>query len=179
MLLVSVGLVAGSAAIWTANPSFAAPKPLRSGTIVGGSGVRIWTGQPSADGAIERTGCEYAVDCRSWLLSGCQPALAGRDPVLTASIVDVRSLANGRTRRFLEMTAPRVPPWGLWPGADIQFWRQDCTEIGNGQRMIGTGLTCAGRTAGRCVEFRIPKGARWMTLSAHATTARLSWTLNN
>jgi hypothetical protein len=152
---------------------------LRSGTIQGGTGLEMAGGQPWEHPAAERSGCEHAVDCLSWLRSGCNPALVGHDPALTASIVDVGDLADGRTRRHVHMTAPTIPPWGLWPGAVIQFWRPDCTEIQHAKRhTIGSSAKCEWQgEAARCKAFRIPTGARWMTVSGYATTARLSWSL--
>lgn len=152
---------------------------LRSGTISGGTGLELAGGQPWENPAAERSGCQYALDCRAWLQSGCEPALAGHDPALTASIVDVSDLAGDRTRRSLHMVAPRIPPWGLYPGAVIQFWRQDCTEIRFAKRhTIGTNSGCEWQDGvARCKAFRIPTRARWMTISGYATTARLSWSL--
>lgn len=129
-------------------------KPARSGTILGGAGVELGGGQPWEQSAAERSGCEYAVDCRPWLQSGCTPALAGHDPVVTASIVDVGELADGRTTWALRMVAPSIPPWGLFPGAVIQLWRKDCTEIHKAKRhSIGSQSTCSysdwGHTGGR------------------------------
>src|SRR5688500_13131207 len=83
--LVTVGLpgLARSA-------SLAPSPPLRSGRIVGG---------PDTTGSAP---CGLAPDCVAWLQSGCNPALAGRDPALHTSIVDVSDLADGTTRRVLE-----------------------------------------------------------------------------
>ena len=156
-------------------------KPVRSGTILGGVGVELAGGQPWENPAAERSGCEYAAECQAWLQSGCNPALAGVDPVLTASIVDVRDLADGRTSRSLDMVAPSVPPWGLFPGAVVQFWRNDCTEIDDAKlHTIGSDATCEqprGVHQGSRCTFHIPIGVRWMTLSGYATTVHLSWTL--
>ena len=132
---------------------------------------------------MQRSGCEYAAECLAWKQSGCNPALAGHNPVLTASIVDVGDLADGSTARSLLMVAPSIPPWGLYPGADIQFWQRDCTEIHDARRhSIGEGssATCdwpsGVHRGGRCT-FEIPTGAKWMTLSGYATTVQLAWTL--
>lgn len=154
--------------------------PLRSGTIAGGAGLELSGGDPWEQSALERSGCEYAVDCLAWAQSGCDPALAAREPAITASIVDVDNLADGTTRRSLEMTAPYIPPWGVFPGVVIQFWRDDCTEIaGLKMHSLGSDSPCDGHTGqgfGRC-RFHIPAEARWMTLSGYATTLGLSWTL--
>ena len=175
VMLLSIGLLVASL-----GAAEAGPKPLRSGTILGGSGLEL-AGQPWENPATERSGCQYALDCLAWLQSGCDPALAGHDPVVTASIVDVGALADGRTTRSLSITAPSVPPWGLWPGAVIQLWRSNCTEVkGAAWHSIGSDARCDWDpypTAARCEAFRIPVGTKWMTVSGYVTTVRLSWTL--
>lgn len=150
-----------------ASPSTAAaPTPARSGTIAGGTGV-IFAGEQPAG---ERWGCEYAAECQTWLQSSCNPALAGHDPVLTASIVDVGALADGLTGRSFQ--------WGgggkVHPGAVIQFWGPNCTEIPNTERHTHNPYT---NRCGTCEPFPIPSGARWMTVSGNWTTVHLTWTL--
>ena len=155
--------------------------PLRSGMIEGGTGVITGGGEPWENPAIQRSGCEYALDCRTWLHSGCNPALAGHDPVATASIVDVGDLADGRTRRTFQTVAPKIPPWGLYPGAAIQLWRQNCTEIRKAKwHTLGSELRCDWNPypSIRCKGFRIPTGAKWMTVSGYATTVHMSWSLS-
>ena len=166
VVLVGLGLIIGSVATAAAPPSAAGPKPLRSGTIVGGTGVIVAGDQPAG----ERWGCEYTADCQAWLQSGCQPALAGREPALTASIVDVGALADGRTRRSF---AWHAPSW-VHPGAVIEFWRKDCTEIANVERHTHNPYL---NRCGTCEPLRIPRGAKWMTVSGNWTTVQLSWTL--
>ena len=186
--VILLALILVPAQITAAAPD---QKPLRSGTIEGGVGLQT----TSEDPALERSGCQYALDCLAWLQSGCDPALAGQDPVLTASIVDVGDLADGRTRRSFHMVAPlgepAHPPWGLYPGTVVQLWRQNCTEIHHAKRhTIGSTARCEwqekvgaleqppyGVGVARCKAFRIPTAARWMTVSGYATTVHLSWTL--
>ena len=177
-------LVVLTAAVLTIGPaSFsvrAENAPLRSGMIVGGAGVELSGGQPWEQPAAERSGCDYAVDCVAWLQTRCDATLARQEPALTAAIVLVDELADGTTSRSLEMTAPYIPPWGVFPGVVIQFWRDDCTEI-NGAKLhsLGSESPCEGHTGqgyGRC-RFAIPADAQWMTLSGYVTTVQLSWTL--
>src|SRR5687768_11010259 len=66
--------------------------PLRSGTIIGG---------PDTMGSAP---CGLTAECAAWLQSGCSPALAGRDPALHTSIVDVADLADGTTPRVFEFS---------------------------------------------------------------------------
>lgn len=153
------------------SPVRAEGAPLRSGTILSGTGLDFGGGEPWENPATERSGCQYAMDCLAWLHSGCNPALAGHDPALTASIVDVGDLADGRTRRSLHVSIPPFPRWPLWPGAVLQLWRQDCTEIHDPS--IGADSTCEWNDC----QFLIPTRARWMTVSGLATTEQLSWTL--
>ena len=171
VVLVSIGLLALSLA--TAE---AGPEPLRTGTIESGTGVNFAGDEPLG----ERLGCEYAVDCRAWLQSGCNPALAGHDPALTASIVEVSALADGRTHRALGWSAPAK----VHPGVMIQFWRQDCTDFPDAEwhSVESRSTTCESRPGwpdgrNRCRPLRIPHGARWMTVSAYWTTSHLTWTL--
>ena len=167
-------LIVGSA-LSGAEASAAGPKPLRTGTIEGGTGVVFAGEQPAG----ERWGCAYAVDCQAWLQSGCNPALAGHDPVLTASIVDVRALADGRAHRSFQWSAPAK----VHPGAVIQFWRRNCTELSKADRhTLELDEGCESRQmppdgVTRCGPLRIPRGARWMTVSGYWTTVHLTWTL--
>lgn len=167
VMLVSLGLLLGSAATGSAQPSAAGAKTLRSGTIQGGTGV-IFAGEQPAG---ERWGCEYSGDCRAWLQSSCNPALAGHDPSLTASIVAVGALADGRTRRSFQWRGGGK----VHPGAVIQFWQKDCTEAPNSLRHTHNPYS---NSCGTCEPFRIPRGATWMTVSANWTTVQLTWTLS-
>lgn len=173
--LLSIGLLIG----WL-GAAEAGPKPLRHGTIESGTGVRTAGGQPWENPAIQRSGCEYAADCQAWVHSGCNPALVGHEPGATASIVDVADLADGRTRRTFTTVAPEIPPWGLYPGAVIQLWRQSCTEIPSAKWDTHQGSRCQWDPypSVRCKPFRIPAEARWMTVSGHVTTVHMSWSLS-
>lgn len=118
-------------------------EPARSGTIVAGlSGLHH-------DVLI---GCEMALDCRAWLDSDCDPDLTGRDPALFASILDVAGLA-ARNQAWIFEHAPGAAAY-----ADVQFWRNDCTEIKRAR--WGSGR-CA-----RC-SLHIPASAKWMTVTGY------------
>lgn len=152
--------------MFTPPPPAAAKKAVRFGSIVGGTGVTVAGEQPAG----ERWGCEYAAECRAWRQSSCNPALAGHDPALTASIVHVGAHADGRTPWSFRWRAPSL----VHPGAVIQFWRQDCTEIPDTERHTQNPYK---NKCGTCESFAIPRGATWMTVSGTWATAHLTWTL--
>ena len=134
-------------------------QPVRSGTILSGDTAFL----ESEVGA-----CQMATDCRAWLESGCDPALANRNPALMASIVDVGDLADGRTPRVFEYTVAK--PAGLrWGGNVIQFWRQDCTQI--------RGRLWHPWEQRRYGDTFIPVSAEWMTVSSTPDNAHIVWTL--
>lgn len=142
------------------------PAPvLRSGTILSGD---AW-GVESEVGA-----CRMAPDCRAWLETDCDPALAERDPAATASIVRVGDLADGRTPRVFALDYAK--PAGLrWGGIVVQFWRQDCTEI-PGSRWLSWE---DGRYGGsqRADNPVVPLAAKWMTVSGDPDVPHIVWTL--
>lgn len=124
-------------------------QPARSGTIVSGSFSGFGGGYPR--------GCEMTADCRAWLASGCDPALAGRDPALEASIEDVADLAHPATLWIFEH-APGAAAY-----ATVEFWQQDCTEIGRT------------RSEGGSVFLGIPASARWMTVTGYTYNPWAVW----
>jgi hypothetical protein len=108
---------------------------VRSGTIVVASLSGLGGGYPR--------GCELTADCLAWLASRCDPALAGRDPALETSIEDVADLAPADA--LFEHEPARAY-------ATVQFWQQDCTEIGSRTQI----------ESGKALLI-IPSSARWMT----------------
>lgn len=84
--------------------------------------------------------------------------------------VDVGALADGRTRRSFQWDAFIL----VHPGAVIQFWRHNCTEVPNTERHTWNPYT---NSCGVCEPRAIPRGTKWMTVSANWTTAQLTWTL--
>ena len=144
---------------------------LRSGSIVSG------TGQSPANFWVRgMEGCVGAPACSAWLQSACRPGLAGKNPAVHASIVDVGRLADGVTERVLDVR----PGVGLnWGHFVVQFWtgtnlsRFDyCRELVRGQFWS---WECGYRT-GLC-RFTIPKGARWMTITSSPDNTNVHWTL--
>jgi hypothetical protein len=125
--------------------------PVRSGTIVSGhSGLHH-------DVLL---GCEAAPDCRAWVARDCDPALTGRDPAFVTSIEDVAGLATVSSLWRFEH-APGAAAY-----ADVQFWRDDCTEIigarwGSGQRGAS--------------YLAIPRSAKWMTVTGYTYNPWAVW----
>ena len=184
--------VAITAMAMFASPSFAArPEPLRSGTITGW-GI-TWVVRPS-NRAVDCQGSEWSwnlqglvappaaiavgnPECSAWLKSGCNRALAGRNPAVTASIVDISDLADG--------TTPRVFNWRQLDGGHggggvvVQLWRWDCTEINGSKWRSGHVAADAPWTnAGRFSRtFWIPSSARWMTVTMNDTVRGVAWSL--
>jgi hypothetical protein len=150
-VLVSVLVVAS---VWSAPDARSAERPLRSGRIVSG----VLTTSPSWD-------CWMVPDCAAWLASGCDPALAGRDPAWLASIVDVRDLADSETTRtFWYGTAE---PAGFDPGGmTVEFWTDGCHEIW-GRRFWDRN---------RDFPVKVPVNAAWMTVTAN-DKINAAWTL--
>src|SRR5688500_20387211 len=116
--LVLALLAAKLLALASCSPVSAAT-PLRAGTIVSGTGespANVWV--------RGMEGCVGAPACSAWLQSGCSPALAGQDPALHASIVDVADLAD--TDRVLRFQSGIGINWG---SVIIQFWTE--TALGD------------------------------------------------
>ena len=175
------------------SASDAASAPLRSGTIIGG---------PDTMGSAP---CGVAPDCAAWLQSGCSPALAGRDPALFTSIVDVADLADGTTPRLFEFSKTV-----LWSGVLLQFWDGSCRQVGdclgvdtdpaddNWWLGLYAPLGCrsaeieeardsynydwehgtAGLLGSSFTTLEIPRGARWMTVGGSAAVY-VTWSLTN
>jgi hypothetical protein len=156
--IVCVAAAVALASTAVARPADAAP--VRSGTIIGGwfpfAVVLAPGGEPR---------CDWNVDCLAWLASDCNRALAGRDPGVFASIVDVADLARSRKTRTLTID-PRGPGI-MWGGVGIEFWTRGCRPI-RPYPSIPTDF--------RSVRFKIPRAAAWMTVaSVDDTTFR--WAL--
>jgi hypothetical protein len=137
-------------------------EPLRRGTILGGwfpFAVFLAPG-----GTPE---CEWNAECIAWLAARCNAALAGRDPGVHSSIVDVRDLAGSRKKRTLSVY-PKAPGI-VWGGLGVEFWSRDCREI-EPDTWIPVGFTSTAR-------FKIPRAAVWMTVATVDDTS-LSWALS-
>ena len=123
---------------------------VRSGTLLAGPVSGLGGGYPR--------GCDMTPDCRAWLASHCDPALAGRDPAMEASIEDLGDLADTTTQAAFEY-AP-----GAAASAIVQFWDQECIETG----------TRIQAQAGR-VLLTIPLLARWMTVTGYTYNPWATW----
>lgn len=158
-------LLVGIVLVITALPSAAAGKPLRSGTILTGSGwfVESWVG-----------GCQMAPECQAWIQSDCAPELTGREPALTASIENVSELADGRTRRPFRFG--RAAPAGLvWGAVVVQLWRKNCTEI-RGARWRSSDCDPSGGLC-RSTRLLLPRSAEWMTVTSTPDNVNILWVL--
>lgn len=150
----------------------ASAKPLRTGSIVAGVGSSQraigWPGE-AVDGE-----CQVVPDCLVWLESGCDPDLAGREPAMTASIVDVAELADGTTPRSITLSGTGLH----WGEVLVQFWRStpgnmypwfDCQEIEGSSYLTGYPRNNQPRP--------IPLGATWMTITTNVDNTTVTWTL--
>lgn len=144
----------------------------RTGTIVVGVGSSEraigWPGE-AVDGE-----CQMVADCLAWLESGCDPALAGREPAVMATIVDVRDLADGRTPRSIRLSGTGLH----WGEVLVQFWRStpeamypwlECEEIVESSYLTGYPRHDQSRA--------IPLGAKWMTITTNVDNTTVTWTL--
>lgn len=182
--------VAALAAIFAvlAVPSVArASEPARTGTITGwgytwpamfsGEARNCqWNEGPSNDHAASLN-----AECRAWLDSGCNPALAGRDPAVTASIEAISDLADGTTIRTFQWDAATTPEGDLG-GVVVQMWKGDCTEIRDAdwwewRSANRQGTYCCSWVQEKTTTFAIPRTARWMTVTTN-DTVRVQWTLS-
>lgn len=170
--VVLVALAAALLAVVPLAPARAAA-PVRSGSIVSGTGetpVNPWV--------RGMEGCVGAPACSAWLQSGCHPALAGSNPAVHASIVDVGKLAG--TDRVLTVQGGIPINWGRFT---VQFWTSTedlgsagiwCDEIAPGRLRS---WECAPVYRISPCPLRIPHGARWMTITSSPDNMNINWKL--
>jgi hypothetical protein len=163
LVLVSL-VVALLLAATSSSPVGAAPR-LRSGTIVSGTGE-----SPANFWVKGMEGCVGAPTCSTWLQSQCSPALAGKNPALHASIVDVADLAGGSRERVFWVQQGVGINWGryiiqFWTGTKLSSYRW-CREMLDA-RVSGYAYS----------RFRIPSGARWMTITSSPDNTQIKWNL--
>ena len=144
-----------------------AAEPVRSGTILSGTGS-----SPANFWVRGMDGCVGAPACAAWLQTGCEPALAGSDPALHASIVDVAELA-GSERRFGIRGGVGIN----WGRVIVQFWTDGsenpmaalyCEELFATPSRWSCGYGCI---------VTIPAGAKFMTVSSGPDNTDIRWTL--
>ena len=114
-------------------------------------------------------GCVGAPTCSAWLQSMCSSTLAGQNPAVHASIVDVAELAYEDTERTLRVRGEIGINWGTFM---VQFWDGWCNEIASGRIY---GRHCAEKY--KVCRFHIPSGAKWMTISPTPDNMSISWAL--
>lgn len=156
ILFLVMGVVAASATTAEAK---------KGGTVLSGSIVTGGWWDAYLHGV---TGCQTAPECRAWVRAGCQPALTGRDPALTASIEEVADLADGVTSWRFEWENGYAEQTG-W--VVVQLWRENCTEIRSSKWCSVSGCNpyvtnpeWASRDSGS-TRLRIPSSARFMTVT--------------
>ena len=141
--------------------------PVRSGTILSGTGpspANLWV--------RGMEGCVGAPTCAAWLQTGCDGALAGADPALHASIVDVAEVAD--TERRLDIQGGVGINWGR---VIVQFWT-DGSE--NPMAVLWCKELFANESLWDCAHgctVRIPPGAKFMTVSSSPDNTKVDWTL--
>ena len=169
---ILVALSAALVAVAPFSPARAAT-PLRSGTIVSGTGE-----SPASPWVRGMEGCVGAPACSAWLQSGCHPGLAGRNPSVHASIVDVGKLAD--TDRVLRAQGGVPINWGRFV---VQFWT-GTEDLGSAgvwcQEIVGARVSswqCAPRYAISPCTLRIPRNAKWMTISSSPDNMNINWNL--
>ena len=173
LLAVVVGTLALAGAPVRSN------EPVRSGTITG------WGYTWPAMFSGEARNCQWDEwdlegvrganpECRVWLDSGCDPDLAGREPAVTASIVEISDLADGTTTRTFEWGTDQLVEGDDHGGVVVQMWTADCREVLEGHwRSVNRswyGKHFPGTT------FRIPRDVTWMTVTTN-DTVKVHWTL--
>ena len=164
VILIAACLAPGSSAV-------AAQGRALSGTVITGSAE--WPDY----GPL----CEKAPDCQAWLQSDCSRVLAGREPALMTSIVDVRALGPGVTRASLGYGSmvPSGLPWVVpqWTGVVVEFWDQGCREISDTYWSASL-CVAAERDDCRSPILAIPTAARWITVGGlYAGNPPTWWTL--
>lgn len=157
LIAAAVGSIAAATPVASAGAG-----PVRSGSVLGGP---IDTGPG--------TSCEIAAECAAWLATGCSPHMAGIDPAVQTSIVDVSDLAGRRTIRRFVVSPGSVAGESagvIIGGFVIQFWSSDCVEIRPqppvrdwSARSYRAPYYWYIRNGSR---FKIPAGAAWMTAAA-------------
>ena len=159
LLLMVLGLVAGFAATAEAKKGREATFVDRAGAEEAAPSGTIISGLSGLHHDV-LIGCEMAPDCRAWLASDCDPALSGREPSLSASIVDVRGLGAVSSSWRFEYAR------GAAEYARVQFWRGDCTEI--------KGARWGSQGCGVC-SLWMPRSARWMTVTGYTYNPWAVW----
>lgn len=175
MRIWAAAAIAVATMVVSASPTPAAPKPVRAGTITGWG--YTWPAMFSgAAWECQSNGWTVGAnpECVAWLKSGCNPALAGRNPAVTASIVDVTQLADGTSSRTFRWRAPQGFDFG---GVVVQLWRRDCKEITASKWVSAEWHYLAPRTNRKSTTFVIPPTAAWMTVTTN-DTANIEWTLS-
>ena len=112
-------------------------------------------------------------ECEAWVLSGCDPDLAGREPAVTASIVDVADLADDNATRVFEWRARDGYDYG---GVVVQLWTAQCTEIPGSKWRSRNPAFYSNIVQQHERNFLLPPETGWMTVTTN-DPVNLEWTL--
>lgn len=174
--IACVALAVSASLIALPSPA-QANEPVRSGRILAGSepGYNLeWH-------TLRDLGCQASADCVAWLTSGCDPALAGKNPGVQSSIVNVANLGDGTTERIFRVRSNASLELAH---TVVQFWGRDpnwawhgCYEIPNSRSSSWHCWTPRSRCVPYLRTFQIPAGADWMTVTSSRTSPVLDWTL--
>lgn len=171
--LAVIGVLTALAGAVALSTPGRAGEPLRSGTIISGTGetpVSFWV-----RGA---EGCVSTPNCSAWLQSGCDPALTGINPGPQSAIVDIEDVVDANPDRTLEVH----DRFGINSGDFlVQFWTETgplgrwdfCEEVLDARV---SSWVCERTDAARC-EIRIPYFAKWMTITSSPDNVYLDWEL--
>ena len=173
-------LLAGAAVFGLMPAAARSGEPLRSGTILGG----VFTTTYPAP-CVPRS---VVPECHAWHASGCNPALAGRNPSWLMSIENVADLADGSTWRRFQASPTKSVPGGVGlglaaGGVVVQFWTSDCQEVPTGpwRYFRGDGARTSSylwtRANGNYTDLEVPLGATWITVLG-MENLNISWSLS-
>jgi hypothetical protein len=116
-------------------------------------------------------GCGGSVECWSWVMSDCNPNLAGREVAVMSSIERVSDIADGVTLRRLQVRSPA----GLSAGrVVVEFFSRGCRFVPATTEADGGHLECRSE----CVDITIPARAHWMTVTSKPGNVNIEWDLD-
>lgn len=146
-------ILASSFLVLIPSVSQAGP-PVRQGSIVG---------------SPQFADCEFSPNCKVFIASGCNAALASADNGVASSIVNIQDIAGSQRSFRLLLGSPTGVVWSVASGVAIQFWSGTCARVTPSPLIP---LIKPGQT----LTVIIPSGARWMVVTA-GSGFNFTWTL--